>query len=95
MFEAFEREPEHGTYARAQRHRKAGEKPCEPCREAYNAYMREFRRRNPRPAEEMALRGSVRRAAVVELISLHREQFYKLYLSRLEEAGLTYGRKQK
>lgn len=35
-----------GTYSAAQRHRRRGEKPCPPCREAAAAYMREHRRRH-------------------------------------------------
>lgn len=39
-------QPEHGTYAMALRHRKAGEKPCTPCLIAQREYMREYRAKN-------------------------------------------------
>lgn len=36
---------DHGTYAGFQRHRKARESPCDPCRLARNEYYAEYRRR--------------------------------------------------
>jgi hypothetical protein len=36
-----------GTYGAYQRHRKAGEEPCQPCRDANAQYTREFRRSRP------------------------------------------------
>ena len=35
----------HGTYAMYQKHRKAGEPPCDPCVIASREYMRGYRRR--------------------------------------------------
>jgi len=34
-----------GTYGGFQTHKKLGEEPCEPCREARTTYVREYRRR--------------------------------------------------
>jgi len=34
-----------GTYGGFQTHQILGEDPCDPCREARNAYMRKYRRR--------------------------------------------------
>lgn len=34
-----------GTYAAFRRHQRAGEEPCRPCREAYNAHQREMYKR--------------------------------------------------
>lgn len=39
-----ETEHPHGTWQAAARHYKHGEKPCEPCRIAYNAHYRETRK---------------------------------------------------
>lgn len=36
----------HGTYAQYQKHRKAGEPPCEPCLIAAREYMKGYRRKN-------------------------------------------------
>jgi hypothetical protein len=36
---------DHGTYAMYQKHRKAGEPPCDPCVIANREYMRGYRRR--------------------------------------------------
>ena len=41
-------EPKHGTEAGAKRHRRAGERPCGPCRDAENAAHRERRARMAR-----------------------------------------------
>ena len=35
----------HGTHAGYMWHRRHGEKPCDPCRLAENAYQRDYRRR--------------------------------------------------
>ena len=36
---------DHGTYAMYQKHRKAGEPPCDPCVISSREYMRGYRRR--------------------------------------------------
>jgi hypothetical protein len=41
----YRRPTQCGTTAGAARHRRAGEKPCEPCREAWNTYHRDLKRR--------------------------------------------------
>lgn len=43
----------HGTTAGYERHKKAGERPCEPCREARRAYDREYTKR--RKAEKATM----------------------------------------
>lgn len=49
-----------GTRAAFIRHRRNGEDPCEPCREAYNAYHRQYNQTksvdggDPRPSSEDA-----------------------------------------
>lgn len=35
--------PKHGTNARYQVHMRAGERPCDPCTDAHNTHMREWR----------------------------------------------------
>lgn len=40
----------HGTYSGYQLHNRKGERPCDPCREARNAYCRE-RRKDPAVVE--------------------------------------------
>ena len=36
---------EHGTYAQLQQHKRAGEEPCDACRQAGSDYTREWRQR--------------------------------------------------
>lgn len=39
--------PRCGTYAKYQRHNKAGEEPCARCRRAARDYLRQYREKHP------------------------------------------------
>lgn len=52
--------PPHGTYAMALRHRKLGERPCDPCRLAQNAYRRaHYARTAKKPPRELLPHGTM------------------------------------
>lgn len=67
-----------GTYAGAQAHRRSGEKPCDECREARNAYMRE-RRKKPGVSAAEKRDNAARSRAVWRLAALHSDEFQNLY----------------
>ena len=75
---------EHGTYAGAQAHRLRGEKPCEPCRDAQNAYTREWRKRT---AYRDSRRGAYARNRVLSAI---REMAPDLYGRLYRDACLEW-----
>ena len=71
-----------GTTRAYQQHHKAGEEPCDLCRAANTAYMRERRAINPKDRERAARASRVRQAALRRLAERHPEEFDAL----LEEA---------
>ena len=71
---------EHGTRPGYYVHRRRGEDPCGPCREAINAYMRENRAKNGRRNRD---RERDQRRALAELRDRHRSE-YEQILSRLQ-----------
>jgi DNA-binding CsgD family transcriptional regulator len=93
-----------GTWAGCQAHRKRGEKPCEPCRLARNAYVADWRRRTgnyptrrPTPAV-VPVGGTIRGAAAVaaaravqrHVPAAERAELL-LMLGLVEPARLTHG----
>lgn len=72
-------DPRHGTRAGAQAHRKDGEFPCDPCREAWNSYHRALRA-DPEFRATEARKSAARSRALWRLAALHRDEFERLYL---------------
>lgn len=72
----------HGTYAGALAHRKEKKQPCKACREACNAYMREFRSRPEQSVSLKRTRDATNRA-IQRLIELHREEYERLRIEEL------------
>lgn len=64
-----------GTDGGYQRHRRAGEEPCDECREAKRRYMAEYRNRRPAYRERSIDALHVRREATKVLIERHRVEF--------------------
>lgn len=71
----------HGTYSGAQRHRKEGETPCDPCKAAAAEYQRAWRQSAPHDR----VRTSARTKALWRLAALHHDEYMALYA---EEARL-------
>jgi len=80
-----------GTNAAHTRHLKAGEEPCGPCREAHNAYMREWNASpagKPRKTREFA-KSAARQAAFRKLAKRHPAEFEVLFKQELTDRGLS------
>lgn len=60
-------------------HRRRGEKPCDACRIAWNAYRAEHRSISPGMYAVERERNSARNRAVWRLARLYREEFLALY----------------
>ena len=69
----------HGTGAGYQRHRRAGETPCQECRAARAAYIREYRTRHPHFVVEQRENVAAHGRALTRLKTRHREEFTRLY----------------
>lgn len=84
-----------GTIAAYMRHRKAGQKPCDPCRLAWNTYQNE-RRQDPdvRAAlrEQNRPSTTARRRAMAELVRRHRAEFLTILAE--ERAKLRAGQSE-
>lgn len=78
-----------GTRAAYMRHLKAGEQPCEPCREAKNAYQRQWMaRRRAEEAERAATNRADARAHRYALAYLQREhahEYERIYAFKLRQ----------
>ncbi len=74
-----------GSYAGAQVHRKRGEPPCDPCRQAAAEYMREYRASHPKIYSRERRRNAARSRALWRLAARHVEEFQVLYLSELRQ----------
>ena len=72
-------DPRHGTYAGSQAHRKEGVRPCKPCRDAYNEYMRGHRKVN---ANQSASRNA-RSRALSRLAQAHHADYAALYAQEM------------
>lgn len=64
-----------GSYGGYQRHKKVGEKPCDPCREANRRYHSRYRDANPEKRQADIDLLAARREATRRLIELHRDDF--------------------
>ena len=80
-------DPRCGTYAGAQAHRKAGTPMCQPCRDAYNAYMREHRSTpdGKRRTREM---NKAQSRAVWRLVGRYRDDYDAFYAEELRKIRL-------
>lgn len=67
-----------GSFGGYQRHKKAGETPCDPCREANRRYMAEYRNRRPEVREADIAGLKARKRAARRLIAMHRAEFEAL-----------------
>lgn len=75
-------DPRHGTYAGAQAHRRDSEKPCRPCLDASNAYMREHRKTSPTDRQ----RSLARTRALWRLAAMHHDDYERLYVEEFRAA---------
>lgn len=66
-----------GTYAGYQRHLRAGERACDPCREGRRLYQRQYRAR-PGRAALTAQTQAARRRALTRLTRMFVQEFVKL-----------------
>lgn len=83
---AAQRTPiEHGTPFGAQKHRRRGETPCDPCVAAAVAYQ---------GREAGKLRAQARRTALARLEGMFPNQFDELFRRELERLGSTSSRGQ-
>lgn len=82
-------DPRHGTYAGGQQHRKAGEKPCEPCRLAFNAYHRQHRKDNPEALRRSQEASRASSRAAWALVARHFEEYQALYCVELTKQRVT------
>jgi hypothetical protein len=75
----------HGTNRGYDRHHAAGERPCDPCRLAHNAYIREWRatRRSPDAAKARNRYESARLRALTRLSKAHPEEYAELLRGEL------------
>lgn len=67
-----------GTSGGYQRHRKAGEEPCDSCRDANRRYMSGYRDKNPDKRNQDVRLLRARREAIKLLIAAHRDEFAQL-----------------
>lgn len=73
-----------GTITGAHRHRRAGQKPCDACLDAENAYRRRWRELNPRArTTEERDWNRARQRTLTELAALHREEYQTLFRRHL------------
>lgn len=80
-----------GTYAAWQRHRNAGEEPCEACWQAKRAYQAAYRKiapRRPATKQRRARRNAEYRARVA-LTLRYPEAFADLLARELAKEGIT------
>lgn len=68
-----------GTHAGWNVHTKRREKPCDECRAARAAYMREYRRRNPECRAREGRLAAARTRALSRLVDEHPDRYRELY----------------
>lgn len=74
----------HGTNRGYDRHLRARDKPCDPCREAHNAYIRQWRwRQSPESAKARNRYESARLRALTRLSKAHPEEYAELLRGEL------------
>lgn len=71
-------DPRHGSYAGAQKHRKDNEPLCDPCREALNAYMANYRKSHPAARQKGRAYSVAYHRALSRLANEHRDRFWVL-----------------
>lgn len=67
-----------GTYAGYQRHKKAGDTSCEPCRTAAADYMRHYRARHPEKVQSAYAVSAARERAMIRLSKMYPGVFRRL-----------------
>jgi hypothetical protein len=67
-----------GTPAGYQRHRRRNEQPCDDCRVANAAYMRDFRQRKPEFAAKARASSNARSRAVWRLAARYPDEYRQL-----------------
>lgn len=67
-----------GTHGGYQKHGRKGETPCEPCRQAHAAYMRQYRDEYPANYEHEKRRRSARDRALRRLARAYPDDFRRL-----------------
>jgi hypothetical protein len=67
-----------GSYSGYQRHRRRGQQPCEPCREASRVYMAGLRARRPDLRKREASESKARSRALWRLAHEHPARFLEL-----------------
>jgi len=77
-------EPEHGSYAGYQWHRKNGEPPCDECVLANSSYQTAWRRNNPDKHAAQQRTQYARIRALRKLAKLHPEDMRQLYQQELK-----------
>jgi hypothetical protein len=75
--------PKCGTYAGWNVHMKAGERPCDPCRDAATEYARTRRNERPDVREQERRDSRARSAAVWRLAAMHRDEYELLLADEL------------
>lgn len=77
-------DPRHGTDAGYQCHRRANETPCDACRAARAAYVRDLRTSNPEYRERGRLDNMARNRAMRRLAKQRPSEFYALFVEELD-----------
>lgn len=72
----------HGTPTGRLAHRKEGSEVCKSCRDAYNAYMRDYRSR-PESKPGIKRTQSAANRALWRLVDLHRDDYERLRIEEL------------
>lgn len=75
-------DPRHGTPAGHSAHVRAGSPPCEPCRDARSAYVREFRAR-PDAAPRVRRGNRARSRALWRLARMYPDDYRRLMAEEL------------
>lgn len=78
-----------GTYAGYQKHRKTGQVPCRPCRDANAAYMRKLRANSERTYRNTREDNAARQRAHTRLARLYPTLFDALYTEELQAIRAT------
>jgi hypothetical protein len=77
-------DPRHGTSAGYQTHKREGKTPCKPCRDAYAAWMKEYRAQK----SDWRAQQSARTKALTRLAHAYRDDFQRLYAEeRMKQRG--------
>jgi hypothetical protein len=72
-----------GTYAGYNAHKYYGERPCDECNEAGNAYQRQRRKANPEIAARENAMTNARARALWRLKDIHTDEFELLYADEM------------